>query len=219
LLELGIHGRLQPEQREDLRRIKRGADTLLRLIDDVLNFARLEGGRLQFDYEAVRLDDFAQTLETFVAPRIATKGLTYRLVSAGSEAIVTIDRAKTEQIMLNLLSNAVKFTDHGRIDVVCVVDDRSLELKVRDTGRGMPADLLASIFEPFVQGDRSLTRTAEGTGLGLAISRQLARAMGGDILVESEVGEGSTFTLLLPRDGTLGGPDGTHRLSMGLDGR
>ena len=202
LLEVGIHGPLDATQREDLARIKRGADTLLRLIDDVLNFAKLEGGRLEFNYEKVRLEDFAAALEPFIAPRVANKGLRYRLL-AGTEQIVKIDRARAEQIMLNLLSNSVKFTREGHIDVVCDADDRFIRLCVRDTGPGIRADLLDSIFEPFVQGDASLTRTAEGTGLGLSISRHLARAMGGDITVESTVGEGTTFTVLLPRDGPL----------------
>ena len=200
LLDIELHGPLGVTQREDVARIKRSADTLLRLIDDVLNFAKLEGGRLQFNYEKVRLDDFASALETFIAPRVANKGLRYRLV-AGTDQVVKIDRARAEQIMLNLLSNSVKFTSEGEIDVVCDADDRFIRLIVRDTGPGIRADLLASIFEPFVQGDASLTRTAEGTGLGLSISRQLARAMGGDITVESRVGQGSTFTVLLPRDG------------------
>jgi signal transduction histidine kinase len=101
--------------------------------------------------------------------------------------------------MLNLLSNAVKFTDEGRIDVRCLGDDGIVRIEVRDTGRGIRTDLLDKIFEPFMQVDHSLTRTAEGTGLGLSISRQLARDMGGDIEVESTVGDGSVFSLVLPR--------------------
>ena len=200
LLDVGIRGPLDPAQREDLSRIKRGADTLLRLIDDVLHFAKLEGGRIEFTYDTVRLDEFASALEAFIAPRVVKKGLSYRLI-AGTDQVVKIDRARAEQIMLNLLSNAVKFTSQGSIDVLCDADDQFIRLSVRDTGPGIRADLLASIFEPFFQGDSSLTRTADGTGLGLSISRQLARAMGGDIFVESKLGEGSVFTVLLPRDG------------------
>lgn len=200
LLDVGVRGPLDPAQREDLSRIKRGADTLLRLIDDVLHFAKLEGGRIEFSYDTIRLDEFASALEAFIAPRVVKKGLSYRLI-AGTDQVVKIDRARAEQIMLNLLSNAVKFTIHGSIDVLCDADDQFIRLSVRDTGPGIRADLLASIFEPFFQGDSSLTRTADGTGLGLSISRQLARAMGGDIFVESKPGEGSVFTVLLPRDG------------------
>jgi PAS domain S-box-containing protein len=204
LLDLGLHGPLEAAQRDALARIKRSANTLLRLIDDVLNFAKLEAGHLDFRYEAVRLDEFAATLGSFIAPRVALKRLNYRLTTAGPDVVVNMDRAKSEQIMLNLLSNAVKFTDHGGIDVVCAVDDEFIRLGVRDTGRGIRSELLSAIFDPFIQGDRSLTRSVEGTGLGLSISRQLARAMGGDIHVESVVGEGSTFTVVLPRVGPLG---------------
>jgi PAS domain S-box-containing protein len=199
LLEMEIRGSLNPEQRQDLVRIKKSQRTLLRLIEDVLNFAKLESGRLEFRYEPVDMNEFLATLEQFVAPRLTQKHLGYRLDRCRSDAVIPIDRDKVEQIMLNLLSNAVKFTDSGEIVVRCEVDRSRVRIHVCDTGRGIRADLRESIFEPFVQGDPSLTRTAEGTGLGLSISRQLARAMGGDITIESEVGHGSVFTLSLPR--------------------
>jgi YD repeat-containing protein len=105
-----------------------------------------------------------------------------------------------EQVVLNLLSNAVKFTEPGgRIELAWTADDARVSITVRDTGRGIPAEKLPAVFEPFVQVDPTLTRSNEGTGLGLAISRDLARAMHGDLSVESRVGEGSTFTLTLPR--------------------
>jgi PAS domain S-box-containing protein len=200
LLEIGVRGPLTEAQREDLARIRRSEQTLHRLIEDVLSFARLESGKLDYRYEDVVLDEFLATLEGLIAPRLVQKNLGYRLDPVGAAVIVSMDRDKVEQIMLNLLSNAVKFTDRGRIAVRCVVDGGTFRIDVRDTGRGIRAPLLDSIFEPFVQGDGSLTRPAEGTGLGLSISRQLARTMGGDITVESSLGEGSTFSLLLPSD-------------------
>jgi signal transduction histidine kinase len=104
--------------------------------------------------------------------------------------------------MLNLLSNAVKYTDEGgRITVECAVVGNEIRISVHDTGAGIPPDKQHSIFEPFVQLGRNLTSPHEGTGLGLAISRDLARAMGGEVSVESVVNEGSTFTLTLPREG------------------
>jgi len=199
LLDMGVRGPVTSEQRVDFGRIKRSQETLLRSIDDVLNFAKLESGRLEYDFEDVNLEDFLGTLETFVAPLVGKKKLTYALDGCGSNIVVAIDRAKIEQILLNLLSNAVKFTDRGEIRVTCAVEPDHVRIQVRDTGRGIRPELLDRIFEPFVQGDRSLTRTAEGTGLGLSISRQLSRAMGGDIMVESRVGNGSAFTLVLPR--------------------
>jgi PAS domain S-box-containing protein len=200
LLEMEIRGSLNPEQRQDLVRIKKSQRTLLRLIEDVLNFAKLESGRLEFRYDPVDMNEFLASLEQFVAPRLAQKKLEYRLEPCRTDAVIPMDRDKVEQIMLNLLSNAVKFTDHGEIVLRCDVDRTRVSIHVCDTGRGIREDLREAIFEPFVQGDPSLTRTAEGTGLGLSISRQLARAMGGDVTIESELGHGSVFTLSLPRN-------------------
>ena len=199
LLEMEIRGTLTDEQKQDLSRIKRSQRTLLRLIEDVLNFAKLESGRLQFRFQEVDLNEFLASLEHFVAPRLVKKNLAFRFDPCNSGTKIRIDRDKVEQVMLNLLSNAVKFTDEGEIAVRCDLDDARVHIRVRDTGRGIRTEMHESIFEPFTQVDPSLTRTAEGTGLGLSISRQLARAMGGDITVQSEFGRGSTFTLDLPR--------------------
>ena len=199
LLDMGIRGPITPDQKQDFSRIKRSQESLLRLIDDVLDFAKLEAGRLDYDYEDVKLNDLLNVLETFVAPKVGEKRLAYSVDGCDDGLMVSIDRAKVEQILLNLLSNAVKFTDRGEIRVICRIDEQYVHVQVRDTGRGIRAELLEAVFEPFVQGDKPLTRTTQGTGLGLSISRQLSRAMGGDILVESTVGKGSTFTLLLPR--------------------
>ena len=108
------------------------------------------------------------------------------------------DPAKVEQILLNLLSNAAKFTARGSVEVRCERHGATTAIKVVDTGSGIPANMLESIFDPFVQVNSDLTRTAEGTGLGLAISRQLARAMGGDVTVTSTVAVGSEFSWTLP---------------------
>ena len=200
ILEVGIRGPLTPEQRQDLARIRRSEETLLRLIEDVLNFAKLESGRVTYRYRDTPLDEFLATLEAFVAPGLMEKRLVYQLHPCGDDTVVSLDREKVEQIMLNLLSNAIKFTDRGRLDVRCATDAASVHIEVHDTGRGISPELLESIFEPFVQGNHSLTRTAGGIGLGLAISRQLARAMGGDITVRSTPDHGSVFTLTLPRN-------------------
>jgi signal transduction histidine kinase len=114
--------------------------------------------------------------------------------------VARADREKVQQVVLNLLSNAVKFTDAGgRVSLDWIAGPDSVSIRVADTGRGIAADHLERVFQPFVQVDATLTRTQEGTGLGLAISRDLARGMGGDLTVESEPGVGSTFTLTLPR--------------------
>jgi signal transduction histidine kinase len=128
-----------------------------------------------------------------------SKGISLRVRRCPPDVVARVDRAKAEQILLNLLSNAVKFTGSGGdVTLRCHADGERVVVVVSDTGEGIPADKLLSVFEPFVQLGRSLSSTREGTGLGLSISRELARAMGGDITVESEVGRGSTFMLTFP---------------------
>ncbi len=146
------------------------------------------------------MSDVVDSVVHMIMPQAHRKGLDLR-ADCPPGLVVLGDRPKVEQIVLNLLSNAVKFTDSGgSIAVRCEpTDDDHVLLAVRDTGIGIPADQLESIFEPFVQVGRSLTSTREGAGLGLAISRDLARAMGGDITVTSDVDVGSEFRLLLRR--------------------
>ncbi len=199
LMTMELRGPLTAQQRSDLVRIRANQQLLLRLIDDVLDLAKLESGRLEYRITDVRIDDLLHTLEAYIAPALETKGLAYEFIACGSHAIARADIEKVEQIMINLLSNAAKFTERGRITVHCATLDEWLDIQVVDTGRGIRPEFLERIFEPFVQADQKLTRSAEGTGLGLAISRGLARGMGGDVLASSEPGKGSTFTLRLRR--------------------
>jgi signal transduction histidine kinase len=200
LLELGIHGPVTGEQRIALDRIRKSQQHLLGLVNDVLNYARVEAGAVYYRTDDVPLDEVLATCEALVAPQARARGLTLRYDACAPGLRVRADREKLQQVVLNLLSNAVKFTEPGgRIDVRCAVDEAAVRVAVADTGIGIAAEELARVFEPFVQVDARLTRTREGTGLGLAISRDLARGMGGDLTVESTPGEGSTFTLTLPR--------------------
>jgi signal transduction histidine kinase len=203
LLELGVRGPLTEVQSEDLGRIRRSATVLMSLVNDVLNFARVEVGQVDFDLAPVRLDQTLGDLETLIAPQLAAKSLRYeyRPPNGGDSVYVSADADRLKQILTNLLTNAVKFTDDGGLVTVAYdVAPEFARVRVADTGRGIPSDRLDAIFEPFVQVDRHLTRDSQqGVGLGLAISRELARKMGGDITVASAVGEGSTFTLTLPR--------------------
>jgi PAS domain S-box-containing protein len=201
LMQLGIRGPLTPRQHADLERIKQNRLTLQRLIDDVLGFAKLESGRTEYHATDWPVTSLLQDLETFFPTLLDRKQLAYR-IAACPDVTAHADRDKVQQVLVNLISNAVKFTDHGEIAVRCDVRDPMVAISVSDTGRGIPTDRLEEIFEPFVQVDADLTRTAEGTGLGLAISRQLARGMGGDIHAESTPGKGSTFTLTVPRSRT-----------------
>jgi hypothetical protein len=205
LLDLEIRGPVTPEQREDLARIRRSQTHLLGLINDVLNFARIETGHVNFALADVPLSDLLGGLEELVSPQLGVKGLSYEYGGCDSGITVRADPEKLRQIVLNLLSNAVKFTPPGgRVTLWCDGGDPLVRVYVGDTGIGIPEDKLGSIFDPFVQVNAGYTRTSEGTGLGLSISRDLARAMGGDLVVESREGEGSTFTLTLPRSISTG---------------
>jgi signal transduction histidine kinase len=202
LLEMGIHGPVTEAQRDALAKIARSQHHLLRLINEVLNLARIEAGRVEYDLEAVELREVVDAVLPMVEPQLAARRVRYD-VSVPRQVVAYADREKVQQILLNLLSNASKFTPpEGRVSVDAYPDpDRAdrVYVRVRDTGVGIPADRLEHVFEPFVQVDASQARRAEGTGLGLAISRDLARGMGGDLRARSEEGVGSSFTLSLPR--------------------
>jgi signal transduction histidine kinase len=199
LLEMGLHGPVTEPQRDALKRIQRSQRHLLSLIEDILSFARIDAGRLTLDMTDVPLRDLITDLEPLVAPQIRAKGLAFDFENCDSSLTAHADGEKVRQILLNLLSNAIKFTPPGgQITVAGTRSNERVELRVRDTGIGIPTDKLGAIFDPFVQLGRTLTNAREGTGLGLSISRHLARAMGGELTVESEVGAGSVFTLSLP---------------------
>ena len=200
LMELGVHGSLSEEQRQDLARIRKSQRHLLGLINGVLNYARIEAGALRYDMRDVVVDDILAGCEALVAPQAHARGLSLRRTPCPPELAVRGDPEKIQQVVLNLLSNAIKFTDAGgTITLGCQVVDRYAHIVVSDSGRGISAEHLARIFEPFVQVDARLIRTTDGVGLGLAISRDLARGMGGDLTVDSRLGVGSTFTLAVPR--------------------
>jgi signal transduction histidine kinase len=200
LLEIGIHGPLNESQREAITRIQRSERHLLGLINDVLNFAKIDAGHVDIEVGPVPVRGTLAALEALVAPQLRAKRLSYSYAPCEEDAWMEADAEKVRQILLNLLSNAIKFTDAGgRITASCTIEPTVVRLHVADTGAGIAEDKRDRIFEPFVQLQPGRTRTHEGTGLGLAISRDLARAMHGEILVESTVGVGSTFTLTLPR--------------------
>lgn len=198
LLELGIHGPVPEPQLEILTRIRRSQRMLLSLIDDILSFARLESGKVEYRFDQIQVVEVLQSAHDMIAPQLSERGLTFSQKCADRDVTVWTDREKFAQIIVNLLSNAVKFTDAGSVTVACEKSGQSVLIHVADTGRGIPQSKLEIIFEPFVQAESGLTRRIEGSGLGLAISRDLARAMRGDLTVKSSEGKGSTFTLWLP---------------------
>jgi signal transduction histidine kinase len=200
LLEMGLRGEVSEAQREDLRRIHQNQRLLLALINDVLNFARLESGHVEFESVNVSLQDSLGAMEALVMPQLLARSLHYELKSVDPTLTAYADREKVQQVVLNLLANAIKYTARdGRIQLSAVSAGDWVLIQVKDSGRGIPREKLEQIFAPFVRIDTGYSRSTEGTGLGLAISRDLARAMGGDLTVESTLGTGSTFTLKLPR--------------------
>lgn len=200
LLELGIPGDLSTTQRDYVGKIRKSQRHLLGLINGVLNYSQIEAGAVQFFSEQVPLREALSTCEALIGPQALAKGLVVAFERANPDLEVNADREKLQQILLNLLTNATKFTERGgRIGLSCRATEKEVFISVSDTGRGIAADQLTRVFEPFVQLDAQLTRKNDGVGLGLAISRDLARGMGGDLTVESEVGSGSVFTLVLPR--------------------
>jgi signal transduction histidine kinase len=200
LLAMGIHGPLTDGQRNALERIDRNQAHLLTLITDLLSFARIDAGRIQYDIRDVAVNNALANLETLIAPQLQSRALKFTYRPCPTDVYVRADIDRLSQILLNLLGNAIKYTpDGGAVLLACEADAARVRIHVRDTGRGIPADRLMYIFEPFVQGERALNRPDDGVGLGLAISRELATAMHGELMVKSEVGRGSLFTLVLPR--------------------
>jgi PAS domain S-box-containing protein len=200
LIQLGLSGPVTEIQREQLDRIQNSQQHLLSVINDILNYSRIEAGKVTYDIVPFAISDAIRAVVPMVDPLVRAKGLSLGVPHLTQDLIARADRTKVEQILINLLSNAVKFTDAGTVAVKCGGTDQTVWVSVRDTGLGIEAEHIDTIFAPFAQVGRTLASPKEGTGLGLSISRDLAVAMHGKLSVESEPGVGSTFTLTLPRD-------------------
>ena len=199
LLEAGVRGPVTPVQQEDLTRIRAAQGRLLSLINDVLNFAKLEQGLISFEIQPLRVSTLLNSLAELIAAQLVEKEIHFECDVCESSLMVSADNQKLGQILLNLLSNAMKFTPvGGRVSVSAERDQDRVLISVSDNGPGIPADRLRAVFQPFVQVDSTLTRVHGGSGLGLSISRELAHGMGGTITVRSEPGAGATFTVSLP---------------------
>ena len=200
LLLLGVRGPLNEDQITDLTRVRRSQQLLLSLVNDILNFSKLEAGHVTFQIEPVRIATVLEDVAAMISPQAELKGVTFTPEPCPPSLVALADVAKVEQVLLNILSNAVKFTPAGgRVSVRCEADESKVFVRVEDTGVGIPVDRQTDIFEPFVQLDRSFVNPRDGVGLGLAISRDLSRGMDGELTVRSEVGAGSTFTVALRR--------------------
>jgi signal transduction histidine kinase len=197
LVEMGLRGAVTPEQQEAMARIRRAKEHLLMLINDILSFARLEAGQVTIIMDTVDVRDVALELRPLIEPQVASRGLAYH--ERGTVPLtVRADRERLVQVLLNLATNAVKFTDHGHVTVDWERDGSDALIHIIDTGRGIAADRLPTIFDPFVQAGDSTDQARDGVGLGLAISRELLRLMHGDLSADSTMGEGSVFTVRLP---------------------
>ena len=208
---------LTPEQREFAEVVRSSGDALLHVIDDILDYSKIEAGKLELEHAPFDLRECVDSALDMVAPRAADKSLELGcLVGDGAPAGIAGDAARLRQVLLNLLSNAVKFTEQG--EVVVDLDgepagagSHRVHLVVRDTGIGIPPDRMDRLFESFSQVDASTTRRYGGTGLGLAISKRLVELMGGRLWVESEEGKGSSFHIQLDGEGRRGAEAGGAR--------
>jgi signal transduction histidine kinase len=214
LMEMGIAGPVTDKMRDQIGRIRVSATHLLSLVNDILDLAKVEAGRLHVSSGPASAAGTVAAASALIQPQAAARSLELELMPTPEPSPIYLgDDERARQILVNLLSNAVKFTPPGGKITVQIEQsqkpDRHSKLqpnrsyvsfRVTDTGSGIPEDKLLSIFDPFVQAETGHSRSREGSGLGLTISRRLARLMGGDLTVKSEVNVGSTFTLWLPAD-------------------
>lgn len=205
LLALDIYGPTSSQQQDALKRVKSAQQHLLGIINDLLGFARLERGHVEFHLAPVRLQEVLDEVAPMIAPQMAAENLEYAVKLPVVPVDVIADRSKLAQILLNLLTNAAKFTNSGgRVSLEVSerlgsnsVQKQLVEISVTDTGIGIPSDKLEAVFDPFVQLATDPANRRQGTGLGLAISRDLARGMGGELTARSTPGVSTTFTLNL----------------------
>lgn len=184
---------------EKVNAINTAGNYLLKLINDVLDVAKIDAGKMEIHLEEFHLGSFLQFIESTVSPLTLKRGNRFELVCGNTDEMLNMDPTKLKQIILNLLGNAAKFTEKGHIKLdVNLSDADGLIIKISDTGIGMTSDQLANLFQDYKQADSSIAGKYGGTGLGLTISKKMVHLMGGDIQVESIAGEGTTFTVTLP---------------------
>lgn len=194
------------ESAADLERIKVAARHLLSLIDNILDLSKIEAGKVELQVEAVDIADVVKQVQSTISPLVDKHNNQFIVNVPEGIGPMRSDAVRLRQVIINLLGNAFKFTNHGTVSlgVSRVMRDHIewIEFEIRDTGIGMTKEQAAKLFEPFMQADNSTTRRFGGTGLGLAISKNICNLLGGDIVVSSASGSGSTFTVRLPADGS-----------------
>jgi len=201
LLECQATGPSAAQQTKYIGRIKDSVHHLVEIIDQTLTISRSEAGEAEVHWDSVDAVAIATGVVALLAPQARSLGLALELNSEKAESLLSSDGGKLRQILTNLIGNALKFTESGGVQVELLEDSDEVEFRVRDTGPGIPSDQLDRIFEPFSRLHRAEATSQDGTGLGLTISRRLAALLGGEITVDSELGQGSTFSLRLPRHG------------------
>jgi signal transduction histidine kinase/PAS domain-containing protein len=202
LLDMGLRGPVTAHQHADFVRVKTNQQHLALLITEILNFVRVGSGRASYAIGDVKACESVQHAIDLIEPLFGQKGLVFEGIIGDPSIVARGDPERVAQILINLLSNAIKFTaPGGRISAGCAVTGDIVTIRVSDTGIGIAPEKHEAIFEPFIQLKESLADREAGVGLGLAISRDLARAMNGDLTVESAEGNGARFTLSLPRGG------------------
>lgn len=197
MLQKGVYGPLAERMGEPLGYMRQSSLTLLRLINDILDFLRAEAGHLRVELQPVDLLHTAANVVGQLQPQISERGLEFEFDVPPGLPLVRANGARLEQVLMNLLSNAVKFTEAGRVSLRARCTGERVLVSVADTGCGIAAEHLELIFQEFRRVEAA-GRRAGGTGLGLAISRRLVQLMGGTLHVESALGAGSTFTIELP---------------------
>lgn len=204
LLSDGITGPVTELQRQQLGRINASARHLLGLIDEILTFARVDIGRERVRWESMSVNHTLGDAAALVEPMAAAKDIHFIVELLEEDQAIQTDGTKLRQMLVNLLSNGIKFTEKGEVRVSCDVAGGALEVRIADTGVGIPAENIEDVFEPFWQAEQMATRRTGGTGLGLSVTRKLARLLGGDVTVASRVGVGTTFLLTLPMKAPVG---------------
>lgn len=200
ILTAEVHGELNPKQAGHLERVKASVRHLSHLVDEILSYASMEAGREKVRLESVELVEVARDVAGIMEPIAEASGLELRIRLPEGPLMVRTDESKIRQILINLLSNAIKYTPSGSVELHMREEGRAALCTVRDTGPGIARDHLENVFEPFWQVERGDGRRITGTGLGLAVARRLARLLGGDVTLQSRIGDGSVFTLDLPME-------------------
>lgn len=198
LMKRKVGDTLPDRQRKNLELIEQSGEQLLALVNDLLDFERIEAGKLSIHREHFALREMLESLVGTMRPGAEEKGLELRLETGDLPATLYSDKDRLRQVLVNLLTNAIRYSDKGVVTLSCALEGEELRFRVRDEGLGMSADQLQKIFEPFHQVDASHTRERGGVGLGLAIVARLVKLLRGTITVQSELGVGSEFTLTLP---------------------